>query len=171
MFGINAKTSVDSILENNPTWVVYIRVDRRFPCKTCFSDRKGSTQYECDDCLGIGYVISKERLPVRLYVRRPENKRNNDTRIGIEEEFGTRAIFRAEDYPQIDDLIIEVEWNVPYTKVETMGQVAKVIRIHEINNVFTEYDAGKVVYHRTGLEAASVETKMFQKILQSRGID
>src|SRR5258708_15354072 len=66
------KQSVKEFIDEHPIWLIYARLDRRFPHLDCWSPEANSPSRKCPLCLGTGYNLTLEKHPTRRVIRASE---------------------------------------------------------------------------------------------------
>ena len=142
-------TEFESWLTDHGRWCIYARADRRFKCR-CFDDQTQAPgagpdggpaapgDSECPLCYGTGYATTLERM--KTYVAYDVRKQYS-TRSGISPAYagevdtsGAVIYLRGGAYPAKLDLLFEVEWDQPYSRVAVKGTPTRLIRAWEIMN-------------------------------------
>jgi hypothetical protein len=139
-FAINEITGirrgVERFISQHPNWMVYVRVDHKYPCGYCWEPESKSPDPTCDVCFGLGKKVQYEKVAVR---RATPGREVQDPM----QQFGYMSKYRLAVYspryyyPKAKDLYLEVEWDKDTPLIEQYGKPINVISAYQVDEVFS----------------------------------
>jgi hypothetical protein len=164
------KDELNNFITEYSTWVVYLRRDTRFRCPVCFDADTQEGKSLCPRCYGTGYKTVPERVPVRI--ARPRALGyvpDTGTPYGHMSNYEFVAYFQREYYPEKNDKIVEVSWNVAQSYIQTLGQVAKVLHVYNIDEM-EAWREDEISFLVAGCSIDDTTKEFIEYQLISRGI-
>lgn len=166
---MSIKTDFSTFIDDYPTWVIHVKQDRRFTCRTCYSEATRDGEGLCPDCIGTGSKISYVKMPVRIMRQRP--MRSPDVNWPHGELSTNKAVIytKHEYYVKFTDLILEVSWNVTPEYIPTIGQPVEINHIYKVNAAEPFYE-DEISFITCTCEILDSTREFVQKLLQQQGI-
>lgn len=165
----------DHILEY-PEWGIYLRRDTRFKCPEHYSEVTESYKSfgQVDHwCMGLGVAVSGSIVPCSM-------SRGRNAEIGplagtvkdfpgYMDMFHDVAHFPREVLPQINDLLLLCEWNVPAQKIDKFTK-ARPIRVHSIYIIrqINSYFKRELSHFSCGVESLDINVYVVSQLVQSK---
>lgn len=129
--------SFEALLDDHPEWLIYIRADRRFPCRHCYNEHTLEGDPQCRYCLGTGHVNRYQKVQGHsltvgrtMSLARPPLEES-----GYLSENSFQCFFRRSDPPARLDLLCDVEWTTEAARVKRYGKPASLLGVYQINLV------------------------------------
>ena len=164
----------DNFLEREGNWLIHIGQDSRFNC-TCFDPQtQEATSESCPSCFGMGHKPKPERLFGVIAAPGTVRSLVQNVQIsswGYADQYpGVAAVSRFYNLQKLD-LVIEVEWNLPYESIANYGIPTKVAHVWRIDAVIpiTFNNSGIVDFYMIGLEHHELKNSVFESYLKSSG--
>ena len=126
------KSSVESLINGKPNWLVYVRCDHRYPTISGFDPTTNSPNNIDQASFGLGYKVQFEKHKVRKFIR-ARTDFGPMTSPGYLDEFQTIIYSPVEYYPQDRDLYLECEWSTNLENIELYGKPLKIIEAYQIS--------------------------------------
>jgi len=140
-----AQQQFDQLLEAHGRWWVYARLDWTRPCHRNDYDQAGSDEWHAD-CLGQGYRLIWHKVRARDMGSGGGSNLAFDL---TESRLGQTIWSWAWLYPRPQDLIFEVDWDVPEYLVLEQGQPVRLLAAYQINHVdYPKGPGGQRTYSR-----------------------
>jgi len=157
----------ENFINNYAHWIIYIRQNLEFPCPDCYSEISNEGSGLCPTCYGTGHVITLERIPVRF--RRFSLTHDAGLAQGIMSDFDMLVYFKQTAYPKQTDLVLEVEWNVPISSIESQGQPTSIIHVYRLKEL-EAYREEELSFFVGGCSIEDSTKEFLQKTILSTGI-
>ena len=151
-------------------YLVYVRTNHRYYCDCWNEDSKEGNPRHAT-CLGTGYKIQVETLLGHVQMASPQGQLNSalaTARIGEVINLGLGIFFLREAWPQLGDIIAEVEWDVDRDFVPTRGHIERLITLYSIEAI--EHLSGlnsSVVGHRCAVTVTQSQSEWMDEALKS----
>lgn len=137
----------DQMLSRHGVWLVYIHSDDSFPCPSCYrAPGSGEGSGDCPTCLGTGAVATIERVRAVLCKNRRSFTRDGDLEIGQLADNRPRVYFPVEARPGLNDLIVEVAWNVKPELIGVCGEPTEIIHVYGLDVIEPLYFGGQASF-------------------------
>jgi hypothetical protein len=109
----------EQFLRDYSTWVLYLRLDRRFPCLQCWHEETRQSDPECTLCFGFGYHFDLQRIPTRIVHNPMQTRTQGEVSIapGFMSIYPAQIYTARNVYPKQNDFVFEVEWDTAWSRL------------------------------------------------------
>ena len=164
---------LDRILGKYGHYVLYIRTDPKFTCRTCWDHATMSpSDASCPECLGTGHKLVYEKHLMRKSAPYSRGIAGDEKApFGIIDTGLGQFVCKYQVFPQVGDLICEAEWDVDRAYVLTAGVPIRVSDLYRITNTtLLRWEEGRALLFWCQTENVNMEMqKLEQSIIQNAG--
>jgi hypothetical protein len=163
---------VENFLLRNSEYVIYIRLDRRFPCPHGHSQETLTSKnrdVNCPICMGFGWKVTPQIVPSRLSRGDAElETMGGDLRFdpGYIDHYKYVVSFPRWVYPDTNDLFIACEWNKPTQEIikPPIGRPLKIGSIYTIKKVNTNF-MREISWISCGIKSFEIDSDHIQALI------
>lgn len=163
------KKGVENLIMAVPEWFILLRTDKKFRCPTCYDPANGESKLIwCQECWNSTYRVTPIGIPGRLEYADSNAEGDMNKAGGIYDRgYDTlHTIMKA--YPNKQDRILQVGWNVPNKSLPDNPSAVplKLLKVYEIFDIYYPnqkiYSWTKLVTTRINESFHNYENNLFR---------
>jgi len=168
---------MNKFMLNSPEWSIYLRRDVRFKCPDHFDQAtEGYKSFGVVDCscLGLGVAVSASIIPCRVSRGRRAEIGSLDGEVRDMPgymDFNQDVIhFPRAVVPQVNDFVLQCEWNTKAQKIDKPSPRARPIRIHSIYiiRLINAHFQREVSHFSCGVETINLHADQMNTLILSK---